>query len=154
GAARSALASPHRRIPQVAAQQADLSGVQHLVLGAPQERLQFRRRKRVRVRHGLIEFCFAEAGEFLKHLLMYTVQHRPKFAWRVCRISLRHRVRPEQTPEVGREEFGIAGPLSPDGHRARRYSAKAMWPTCQATWLTPPAGSRNQSSAGVWSSSP
>ena len=39
----------------MAAQQADLPGVQHLVLGTPQERLQLRRRKRVRVRHRLVE---------------------------------------------------------------------------------------------------
>src|SRR5262249_50083463 len=33
-------------------------------------------------------------------------------------------------------------------------SEKAMWPTCQATWLTLPGGSRNHSAIGVWSRRP
>jgi hypothetical protein len=46
------LSSPDRRIPKQAAQQTDLPGVQHLVVCAPQQRPQLRRRIRVRVRHG------------------------------------------------------------------------------------------------------
>jgi hypothetical protein len=63
----------------VAAQQADLPGVQHLVMGAPQQRQQLRLRKRVRVRHGLVQFSFVQARQFSKHLLMHSVQHRPEF---------------------------------------------------------------------------
>ena len=77
----------------MATQQADLPCVQHLVVGAPQQRQQLRLRKRVRVRHGLIQFVFVEAQQFLKHLPMHSVQHRTEFGWRVRRIRLRHRAR-------------------------------------------------------------
>src|ERR1700722_1284264 len=46
----------------------DLTGVQHLVVSAPQERQQLRLRKRMRMRNGLIQFGFVQASQFPKHL--------------------------------------------------------------------------------------
>src|SRR5262249_49502526 len=40
--------------------------------------------------------------------LMHPVQHRPEFGGRVGRACLWHRGHPEQAPEVGPEECGIA----------------------------------------------
>ena len=46
------------------AQQPDLSGVQHLVMGAPDHRQQLGFRKVMRMRDGLIQFIFVQATHF------------------------------------------------------------------------------------------
>lgn len=61
---QSGATSPHRRIPKMTAQQADLPGVKHLVMGAPQKGEQLRLCKRMRVRHGLVQFSFVQARQF------------------------------------------------------------------------------------------
>jgi hypothetical protein len=55
-----------------------LNGVQHLVAGAPEQRPQLRRRNRVGMRDGLIQFAFVQAPHFPKHLLVYPVEHGPE----------------------------------------------------------------------------
>jgi len=60
---------------EVAAQQSDLPGMQHLMVGAPLQRQQFCLRKGMRVRNRLVEFGFVQARQFPKRLFMHPVQH-------------------------------------------------------------------------------
>lgn len=82
----------------MAAQQADLSGVQHLAMSAPQQRQQFRLRKRMRVRHRLVQFSFAHVPQFPKHLLMHPVKNGPevRLAGVLGGVGIRHRFVPEE----------------------------------------------------------
>src|SRR5262249_39386322 len=45
---------------------------------------------------------------------MHPVQHRPEFGRGIRRVRLRHRTRPEQALEFGREECVVVRPLAPD----------------------------------------
>lgn len=67
-------------MPQLAAQQPDLPRMNHLMLGAPQQRPQFRFRQRVRLQDGLVQFLFVKPPQLLKHLLMHSIEGSPDFS--------------------------------------------------------------------------
>jgi hypothetical protein len=57
------------------AKQPDLACVQHFVVGAPQKRLEFCVRKRVRMRYGSIQFSLDKSLHFLKYPFMHSVEN-------------------------------------------------------------------------------
>src|SRR5262249_11780938 len=105
----SARSSPERWMPQLAAQQTDLTGMHHLVVGAPQKRHQFRLRKGMRMRNRLIQLRFVQARQFPQDLLMDSIQHGLKFslAGVLLWIGIRHRLRPEEIPVLLRDQIGV-----------------------------------------------
>lgn len=63
-------------------QQADLAGVEHLVMGAPEEGLHFRLRERMRLQHLGIHLRIRQGRKFAQHLLVHAVEHGADFGRR------------------------------------------------------------------------
>jgi len=102
------------------------------MVSAPQKRQQFRIRKLVGVWNGPVQFCFIQPRQFMQHLLMNSIQDRPNFAWRgvLGRVSLRHRLRPEEANEVLRDKGFVLRLLSPNAPQGQPVLGK-----CQMTDL-------------------
>src|SRR5262249_40470635 len=105
----SARSSPERRMPEQAAQQANLACMHHLVMSTPKEREEFRLCIAMRMRDGLVQLGVVQGRQLPKHLRVHPVQHRLDLGWsRVLgRVSLRHRVGPEEPKELLREQAGV-----------------------------------------------
>jgi hypothetical protein len=82
---------PEVRVPELAAQQSNLARVQHLVTGTPKKHQQLGPGKGKGIRDRLIEFAFAQAGQFSKNLLMHSIKHRPEFGLVGVRRGIRVR---------------------------------------------------------------
>ena len=63
-------------MPELAAQQPDLAGVHHFMMGAPQQRLQFRLRQRMGMADGLVQLAFVQARQLAQHLFVHPVEDR------------------------------------------------------------------------------
>jgi hypothetical protein len=64
-------------MPKLTAQQADLAGVHHLVVSAPEKREQLRLRVGMGMRHRLIQVTFLHCRQFPQDLLVHSIECRP-----------------------------------------------------------------------------
>src|SRR5436309_1259739 len=69
---------------------------------------------------------------------MHPVQNSPECFWRTRRVWFRHRIRPEQALEVGREECGIVRTLAPDAPEGKAVLGESDVPHLPAD-VTDPA---------------
>src|SRR5262249_24363163 len=101
-----------------------------------------------------VEVDRREPGQLEEHLLVDAVEGGSDLLPRgvAAGVGVGHRPAAEGGSEVGADQVGVSGRAPRTRSRARKYWATARCPTCQATWVTPPGGRRNQSPAGVWSS--
>lgn len=81
----------------------------------------------MRVWNGLVQFRFVQARQFPKYLLMHLVQHGPDFGLSgvLGRVSVRHRIRPEEAQELLREQAIVLRLLPSDAPKRQPVLRKS-----------------------------